>query len=184
MTLLTAPEVSVRTVVPLDFRNRAHRGLLFDLANVNARHLLNDVDNDILMIIAGYEERQKIGELHAFIAAVDDMPAGCFWIEIDRYGIGRVRGALFPEFRTGWNAIHFLRWIVDYGFGLGIRKLESEMTMYQKKDTESANAERLLKRIGFKFRAALPAALMINGQPQKTILLDYLKEDYDVKRKQ
>lgn len=173
-----------REVEPLDFSSRAHRALLFDLALANKASLLNDVDNDIVLIINGYQQREAIGELHAFIALVEEEPAGCFWIEVDRYGIGRVRGALFPEFQNAWNGSFFLRWLVQFGFEtVGLRKLDSELALYSKHDRSAAAAERLLKRIGFKKRAILPESLMIGGKPQNTILLDFLKRDYDVKRK-
>ncbi len=185
MTLLAPPEVKARDVLPLDFSNRNHRAILFDLAVANQQHLLNDVDNDIPLIIYGYEQRQAAGEVFAFIAVVDDQPAGCFWIEVDRYGIGRLRGALLPEYRDAWNGAFFLRLAVQYAFeGVGIRKLECELALYPKLDRESATAERLLKRIGFNKRAILPESLMIGGRPKDTILLDYLKRDYDVKGKQ
>lgn len=172
-----------RAVEPLDFSNREHRALLFDLALENRRHLLNDVDNDIVLIINGYQNRATTGEVDAFIALVDEQPAGCFWIEVDRYGIGRVRGALFSQFQDAWNGSFFLRWLVTHAFEyMGLRKIESELTLYSRHDREAAAAERLLKRIGFKKRAILPESLMIGGKPQNTILLDFLKRDYDVKR--
>jgi hypothetical protein len=183
MTSSTALEAKVRSVEPLDFNNRQHRALIFDLALCNKEHLLNDHDNDIVLIISAYQQRAAIGELKAFIALVDDEPVGCFWVEIDRYGIGRVRGALFPECRDAWNGLYFLKWVVAYSFQVeGLRKLDSEMALYSKHDKESAAAERIMKRIGFKKRAILPASLMINGKPKDTILLDYLKEDYDGKQ--
>jgi len=171
----------MRTVEPLDFQNRAHRELFFDLAMANQRHLLNDSDNDIILMINTYEQLANVGALQAFIALVDEEPAGCFWIEMDRYGIGRVRGSLLQDYRNAWNGLYFLKWMVRYGFeSLDLRKLDAEMALYSKKDKESAAAERILKRIGFSKRAIIPEALMINGQPKDTILLDYLKRDYDV----
>jgi len=172
-----------RGVEPLDFGNREHRALLFDLALANRHHLLNDSDNDIVLIINEYERREKLGELYAFISLVDDTPAGCFWIEIDRYGIGRVRGALLKAFHNPWHGAYFLKLAVSYSFEmLALRKLEVELALYSKRDRDVAAAERLLKRIGFKKRAILPEALMIDGKPKDTILLDFLKRDYDVKR--
>lgn len=183
MNLLTAPKVKKRSVEPLDFTKKAHRALLFDLALENQQHLLNDYDNDIVLIIGGYEYRQSVGELHAFIALVDDQPVGCFWIEV-AYGVGRVRGALFNRFKNVWNGVYFMKWLVRYGFEtVGFRKLDHEMMLYSKHDHDSAAKERLLKLLGFTKRAILPEALMVNGKPKDTILLDLLKRDYDVQRK-
>lgn len=183
MTLLTA---KTRTVEPLDFTLREHRALLFDLALSNADHLLNDVDNDILLIIAGYEQRAAIGELAAFIAIVDDEPAGCFWIEIDRYGIGRVRGALLPAHRDIRNFMYFVRLLVGYGFeSLELRKLDAELSSTTaKRDRYSITSEKILKKIGFKFTCHLKESLMVNGEPRDTVLMHYLKRDYDVKVQQ
>lgn len=180
--MLSIPPV-VRSIEPVDFSNRNHRALFFDLALANQHHLLNDYDNDIVLIINGFERRQEIGELSAFIAMVDGLEVGCFWIEIDRYGVGRVRGALFSEYRNAWNGLFFLKMMVMVGFEvLGLRKLDSELGLYPKQDRESAAAERILKRIGFKKRAILPEAMMIGGKPRDTILLDFLKRDYDGKQ--
>jgi len=171
----------VRSVEALDFSNREHRALIFDLALCNQQHLLNDYDNDIVLIINYYQREADAGFLRAFIALIDNQPAGCFWVEMDRYETGRIRGALFPQYRNAWNGAFFMRFLVDYGFNiLELRKLDAELALYSRKDRGSAAAERLLKRIGFKKRAILPEALMIDGSPKDTILLDFLKRDYDV----
>jgi RimJ/RimL family protein N-acetyltransferase len=182
MTLSTVPEVSVRSVEPLDFGNRDHRALLFDLAWNDREHLLNDHVNDVILIISEYERQQAAGTLFAFVTLIDGALAGCTWLETDRYGIGRVHGALLPEYKTAWNGCWFMRQLVEFAFEtLGLRVLDSEFKMYSKHDKQSAAYERILKRIGFQKRAILPDRLMVNGQPHKTILLDFLKRDYDVK---
>lgn len=183
MTLL---EAKTRSVEPLDFYNPEHRALLFDLAVSNADHLLNDVDNDIVLIINGYQQRAEIGEIFAFIALDGEEKAGCFWLEVDRYGIGRVRGALLPEHRNLKNFMYFLRGLVRFGFEtLELRKLDAELSSTTvKRDRYSIASEKLLKKIGFKFTCHLKESLMVNGEPRDTVLMHYLKRDYDVKRQQ
>lgn len=175
------PQEVKRSVEPLDFNNRSHRALLFDLALANKHHLLNDHDADILLVINEYEQQWNSGYLHAFITLVNDEPVGCVWLEVDRYEIGRVHAA-FGTLRA-WDCLFFLRVLIGFAFeSLGTRKLDSEFALYSKKDRQSACYERILKRIGFRKRTILPEALMINGKPKDTILLDYLKRDYDVKK--
>jgi hypothetical protein len=153
--------------------------MVFDLAIENRNHLLNDYDNDIVIIIGGYERLDAAGALHGFVAYDYEQPVGVFWIEVDR-GVGRIRGALFDEFRTLWNAVYFLKRMTVYAFEeLNIRKLDAEFPLYSKKDKNYAVAEQILKRIGFKKRAILPENMMIDGKPKDTILLDYLRKDYD-----
>lgn len=172
----------MRSVEPVDFQNKAHRALIFDLALSNKEHLLNDYDNDIVVVIAGLEQRALSGWLHGFVAMVDHKMAGCFWVETDQYETGRVRAGLLPEYRNAWNGLYFLKWIVAYGFEiLGLRKLDSEFPLYSKRDKEAAAAEKILKRIGFKKRTILPEALMVDGHPKDTILLDFLRRNYNVK---
>lgn len=171
-----------REVEPLDFSLKAHRGLLFDLAWNDREHLLNDTDNDPILVIDGYERQEQAGWLHPFVALVDGELAGAVWLETDRYNTGRVHAAFLPEHRTIWNGLFFLRWLVDFSFDLGLRKLDAEFALYSKHDKQSAAFERTLKHIGFNKRAILPEALMVGGEPKDTILLDYLKRDYDVKK--
>lgn len=173
----------MRSAEPLDFSNTLHRAILFDLASCNQNHLLNDYDNDIILILAAYEQDVAAGRAHAFIVWVDNQPAGCFWLETDHYQTGRVRGALLPEWRHIKNLIYFLKGLVQYGFdSLGLRKLDAEITLYSKHDRGSAATEKVLKRIGFQKVGIIREALVVNGKPKDTVLLDYLKRDYDVKK--
>lgn len=174
-----------RAVRPLDFSSREDRALMFDLACSDQGHLLNDVDNDIVLIINFYQQQAQEGTLHAFAVLVDGIPAGAVWLEVDRYGIGRVHCAMLPEFRTIWNGTFGIRWLLAFAFqGLGLRKVDSEFALYPKQDKQSAAYERILKRIGFQKRAVLPESLMVGGQPRNTLLLDFLKRDYNVKTKE
>ncbi len=183
MTLSTAPGDRTRLVEPLDFYSKEHRSLLFDLAWSDRKHLLNDHDNDVLLIINEYHSQQQNGQLYAFLSLVKDKPVGATWLEVDRYGIGRVHSSLLPEHRNIWNGLYFLRQLVAFSFDqLALRKLDAEFALYKKADKQSAAYERSLKRIGFTKRAILPESLMLNGKPKDTILLDYLKRDYDVKK--
>lgn len=172
----------MRSVFPVDFNNPEHRAIMFDCALANKEHLLNDYERDIILVINGLEEQWLAEYIDGFIAYVDDTPAGCFWVH--KYmGVGRIRGGLFPQFKDTWNAVWFLKWLIKYGFErLELRKIEAELPLYSKHDRDSAAAERILKRIGFKKRTILPESMMIHGQPKDTILLDHLKKDYDVKR--
>lgn len=180
MTSSAPPKVNFE---PVDFSSREHRALLFDLALTNKDYLLNDADNDIVLIIGVYEQRERNGETISFVPVIDGKNAGCFWIEIDRYGIGRIRGALLPEYRNVRNLIVFLRQLVAMGFEAGLRKLDAELTLYSRHDRQSAAVEKVLKRIGFAKVGIIRESLMIGGKPKDTILLDFLRKDYDVKRK-
>lgn len=172
--------MTTRDVLPLDFANPQHRALMFDLAYENRKKILNDHDNDLVMIINYHEGKSRAGKMFGFIAVVDDEPVGCFWVDIDDYDIGRVRGALFNPYKSLWNGAYYMRWVTDYAFNtLKLRKLEAEFTLYRKNDRESATAERLLKRIGFKKVGICRQAILIDGKPNDTILLDYLQEEYN-----
>ena len=169
----------MRDILPVDWDDRQHRQLMFNLALSNQRHLLNDYDHDLIMMLYQLEQHCRAGNIHGFLTLVDGQPAGAFWVEIGRYETGRIRGALFPEYRNTWNALYFLKWVVRYSFeDLELRKLDVEMTAYKKQDKEAAAAERIYKRIGFKFRAMLPQSVVVQGVPTATILLDYLRDDY------
>lgn len=170
----------MQTVEVLNLSNRDHAGFMYDLAKVCQKDFLNDHDNDIILLMNEYERALDDGSCKAFLAKVDDAPAGIIWVEIDRYGVGRVRAGLMPEFRRGHTAYRFMRQFIDYCFNrLSLRKLDAELTLWRDQNRSSMAAEKILRRIGFRKQGLIEDAMLIDGKPYDTLLFGLTKKRYE-----
>lgn len=181
MTCLAPQGVrTMQTVEVLNLSNRDHAGFMYDLATVCQKDFLNDYDNDVILLMNEYERAIDDGSCKAFLAKVEDQPAGIIWTEIDRYGVGRVRAGLMPEFRRGHIAYSFMRQFIDYCFNvLSLRKLDAELTLWRDRNRSSMAAEKILRRIGFRKQGLIEDALLIGGKPYDTLLFGLTKKRYE-----
>ncbi len=164
----------MRSIEPLDLLDKSHRALFFDLIMENQDKFLNDHLNDPVFIIQECTRLFGGNGGQGFVLMVDGAQAGMCWLEIDLYGIGYIHGAIFPQYRNLFNAVWFLRQILDYCFGLGgLRKLVSEVPTHNKA------AEAVLRKVGFTKEGILKDAFTVNGKPQKLLILGLTKSQHE-----
>lgn len=174
----------MKTVVKLNIDNPEHAGFMFDLAFACQDDFLNDVDNDIILMMNEYQRGIKEGRVHAFIAQEEGRNLGIVWIEVDRYGVGRLRAGMMPDERKGTRAFYFLHQFIDHCFNtLKIRKLDAEFALYDPDNRSAKAAEKLLRRFGFKKEGHIKQALSKGGVLKDTILLGLTRDRYKGLRK-
>jgi len=170
----------MRTVERLDINNPEHAGFMFDLGNACQDDFLNDHQSDIILLMNEYDRRIRDGSVVAFLCKQDGADIGIVWVEMDGFGVGRVRAGMMPEYRSGFTAAHFLRKFVDFCFRtLSLRKLDAEIVLYDKMNRGSKAAETLLRRFGFKKEGFLRESLMKGGRPRDTILLGLTRNRFE-----
>lgn len=171
----------MRSVEVLNIANPEHACFMFDLAHICKDDFLNDADNDIILLMNEYEREIEKGATKAFITRVDGEKTGILWVEMNRYGTGRLRAGMLPKYRNGLGryAWLFLTEFIDYCFlSLKLRKLDAEITLYGRHNRSSRAAEKLLRRFGFRKEGFIQEALMVHGKPKDTILFGLTYRSY------
>lgn len=164
----------MRTVERLNIDNPRHAGFMYDLGMACKDQFLDDYDNDIIALIDEYDKRIKSGETIAFLASVDGEEAGIIWVEIDRYNIGYVHIGLMPKFRGGPTAYNITKLFITFCFkSLKVRSLESHIPTFNRV------TEKLLRRLGFVKYGLKPEATLVNGVPEKHVLLALTRNKYE-----
>ncbi len=164
----------MRTVELLDLSVKDHREFMYDLGMTCKDDFLDDYDNDIILLMNHYGKEIEGGGTKAFLCLDDGQKAGIIWVDIDTKGIGYIHAALMPEYRKGFNALHFLRQFVAFCFEhTDLRKIEAHLP------TRNRRAEKLIIRIGFTKEGLRKAATMKNGKPENHVLLAITRDQYE-----
>ena len=155
---------------PLDFSNPQHIRFAAQLAYENREDFTNDTDNDISELLKEYGHLLNQGFVHAYVCEKEKQFIGLVWIEIDRYSVGRLRGAMLPGY--GYLFRRCLWMILNHAFNIGLRKIDVEFESYKTSLTA------ILQRFGFSVVGHPMGNYTKNGEPVETVLLELLKEDY------
>lgn len=192
---MTSSTPAVNTVELLNLQNKDHSLFMFELAYICQDDFLNDHNNDIILLMNHYERAINNGNAVAFLCKKKQKNCGIVWVEIDDYGVGRIRAGMMPEYRKGFTAYNFLRLFINYCFTtLKLRKLDAEIVMgeklclrkggktktkYAPMSRTTQAAEKLLRRFGFEKEGQPKEALLINGKPRDTLLLAITRNRYE-----
>lgn len=169
----------MKTVERLNIDNPEHAGFMYDLAVECKDDFLNDHDSDIILMMNEYQRRIKSETVFAFIAKDGDRKEGIVWVDVDNYGVGRIRAGLTNSSRKGHTAMYFLRLFIAFCFDrLDLRKLDAEIVLYGRENKSSQAAEKLLRRFGFKKEGLIKEALLKDGTPRDTLLFGLTQNRY------